>query len=102
MPRSHSITLLLPPDSTYSADSSHSSTVAAMPRLSITGLRVRPSSRSRVKFCMLRAPTWKMSAYLSITSICEMSITSVMSLRSWASAPVRSIRSPSSPRPWKL
>ena len=31
-----------------------------------------------------------------------MSITSVMSFRSWASAPVRSIRSPSSPSPWKL
>ena len=33
--------------------------VAAMPRLSRTGLRMRPSSRSRLKFCILRAPTWK-------------------------------------------
>ena len=38
-----------------------SSMVAAMPRLSSTGLRSLPSSRSRLKFCMLRAPTWKMS-----------------------------------------
>ena len=47
----------------YSAESSHSSIVAEMPRLSSTGLRAWPSSRSSVKFCMLRAPTWKMSQY---------------------------------------
>ena len=64
MPRSHRMTSLLPPLSTYSADSSHSSIVAEMPRLSSTGFRACPSSRSSVKFCMLRAPTWKMSAYL--------------------------------------
>ena len=61
-----------------------------------------PSSRSSVKFCMLRAPTWKMSAYLSMTSIWLMSITSVMSFRSCALAASRSIRRPSSPSPWKL
>ena len=48
MPRSHRITLALPPDSTYSADSSHSSMVAEMPRLRSTGVALRPSSRSRV------------------------------------------------------
>ena len=62
MPRSQSITSMLPPLSTYSAESSHSSIVDEMPRLSSTGLRARPSSRSSEKFCMLRAPTWKMSA----------------------------------------
>ena len=41
-----------------SAESSHSSIVAEMPRFSSTGLRTWPSSRSSVKFCMLRAPTW--------------------------------------------
>ena len=51
----------------YSADSSHSSMVAAMPRLSSTGLRCRPSSLSSVKFCMFRAPTWNMSQYRSIS-----------------------------------
>ena len=81
MPRSHRMTSVLPPLSTYSADSSHSSIVAEMPRLSSTGLRACPSSRSSVKFCMLRAPTWKMSAYLSISSIWLMSITSETSFR---------------------
>ncbi len=56
MPRSHRITSVLPPLRTYSEDSSHSSIVAEMPRLIRTGLRAWPSSRSRVKFCMLRAP----------------------------------------------
>ena len=37
MPRSQRITFLLPPASTYSADSSHSSIVAEMPRFSSTG-----------------------------------------------------------------
>ena len=46
MPRSHKITSRLPPERTYSADNSHSSIVAEMPRFSSTGLRVRPSSRS--------------------------------------------------------
>jgi len=42
---------------TYSADISHSSIVADMPRLIITGRRCRPSALSSEKFCMLRAPT---------------------------------------------
>ena len=61
MPRSHSMTFMLPPARMYSADSSHSSIVAEMPRFSRTGVRAWPSSRSSVKFCMLRAPTWRMS-----------------------------------------
>src|SRR6266576_1590781 len=40
----------------YSADSSHSSIVADIPRLSSTGLRKRPTYESSGKFCMLRAP----------------------------------------------
>ena len=102
MPRSHRMTSVLPPLRTYSADSSHSSIVAEMPRLSSTGLRACPSSRSSVKFCMLRAPTWKMSEYLSISSIWLTSITSETSFRFSAFAASRSSRSPSSPSPWKL
>ena len=37
--------------------SSSSSIVAAIPRFSSTGFFILPSSRSRLKFCMLRAPT---------------------------------------------
>ena len=50
----HELDLAFPPG--YSAESSHSSIVAEMPRLSMTALRDRPSSRSSGKFCMLRAP----------------------------------------------
>ena len=96
------MTSLFPPERMYSADSSHSSIVAEMPRLISTGLRAWPSSRSSVKFCMLRAPSWKMSAYLSMTSIWLTSITSVTSFMFSAFAASRSSRSPSSPRPWKL
>ena len=34
-----------------------------MPRLSITGLPASPTACSSAKFCMLRVPTWSMSAY---------------------------------------
>src|SRR5438067_4535742 len=51
---------------------------------------------------MLRAPTWKMSAYCSISSIWLRSITSVTSTRFSARAASRSIRRPSSPRPWNV
>src|SRR5208337_3645967 len=34
--------------------------------------------RRRLKICMFRAPTWKMSTYGSISSICEISITSLI------------------------
>ena len=102
MPRSHSMTSGLPPARTYSAESSHSSIVAEMPRLTITGVRDLPSSRSSVKFCMLRAPTWRMCAYFAISSIWLRSMTSVISFRLWRSAAARRMRSPSSPMPWKL
>ena len=49
----------------YSADSSSSSSVADMPRLSSTGFRARPAVFSSEKFCMLRAPIWMQSAYWS-------------------------------------
>src|SRR3989304_1758555 len=52
---------LLAPARPYSAVSSHSSIVAERPRFSSTGLRTRPSSLSRSKFCMLRAPTCRQS-----------------------------------------
>ena len=37
----------------------------AMPRLSSTGLLCSPTALSRLKFCMLRAPTCSTSAYLA-------------------------------------
>jgi hypothetical protein len=46
----------------YSAAISHSSIVACMPRLSMTGLPDWPTAWSRAKFAMLRVPTWSMSA----------------------------------------
>ena len=51
---------------------------------------------------MFRAPTWRMSEYLTIISSWLMSMTSDTSFRLWRSAAPRSIRSPSSPSPWKL
>src|SRR5471030_3197864 len=53
----------------YSAESSNSSIVAAIPRFSSTGLRCLPNSRSRLKFCMLRAPTCRMSEYCATTDL---------------------------------
>ena len=47
MPRSHRITLWLPPAMMYSALSKSSSIVADMPRFSSTGLLTVPSARSR-------------------------------------------------------
>ncbi len=62
MPRSHSTMSRLPRCAMYSAAISHSSIVAFMPRLSITGLPAEPTAWSNAKFCMLRVPTWSMSA----------------------------------------
>ena len=61
-PRSQRITCRLPCARMYSADISRSLTVALIPRFSRTGVRVRPTSLSRSKFCMFRAPIWRMSA----------------------------------------
>ena len=69
----------------YSAAISHSSIVAPKPRLSITGRLARPPASSSEKFCMLRAPTWRMSAYSATMSTWLGSMTSVMTGR-----PVRS------------
>ena len=62
MPRSHRTMSRLPRWAMYSAAISHSSIVAFMPRLSSTGFAAAPTACSSVKFCMLRVPTWSMSA----------------------------------------
>ncbi len=51
---------------------------------------------------MLRAPTWKQSMYGSITSICEISMTSVMTNSPVSLETSRSSLRPSTPMPWKL
>jgi len=56
MPRSHRSICVLPRVAMYSAACSHSSIVEDMPRFSITGTRVCPTSFSREKFVMFRAP----------------------------------------------
>ena len=71
MPRSQSTTLGLPSDMMYSALMSSSCSELEKPRLRSTGRRERPISFSSSKFCMLRAPTWSMSAYSSKSSICD-------------------------------
>jgi hypothetical protein len=62
----------------YSALIRRSLIVALIPRLSITGSFERPTSLSSEKFCMLRAPTWRQSAYFSMTSRCFVSMISVI------------------------
>jgi thiamine biosynthesis protein ThiI len=62
MPRSHSTMSRLPRWAMYSAAISHSSMVAFMPRLSMTGLPTPPTACSSGKFCMFLVPTWSMSA----------------------------------------
>ena len=52
----------------YSAAISHSSIVAPKPRLSITGRLDRPQASRSEKFCMLRVPIWRMSAYSATMS----------------------------------
>ena len=101
MPRSQSTMSALPSRAMYSADSSHSSIVADMPRFSSTGVPVRPTSRSRSKFCMLRAPSWIMSATSSTSSSCRGSMTSVTIGRPVSSRASARISRPGLPRPWK-
>ena len=79
----------------YSALISRSLMVALMPRLSITGSFERPTSLRSEKFCMLRAPTWRQSAYFSMTSRSLVSMISVMTGR-----PVASRASASSLQPF--
>jgi hypothetical protein len=63
MPRSHSMTSGLPWATMYSADISSSLIVELKPRFSRIGRPHLPSVFSSEKFCMLRAPIWRMSAY---------------------------------------
>ncbi len=100
MPRSHSTMSRLPRCAMYSAAISHSSYVAAKPRLSSTGLPAAPTACSSGKFCMLRVPTCSMSAYRQTTSTSVWSTTSVTTgIPVWARTSAR-IRSPARPSPW--
>ena len=101
MPRSHRMTLGLPPASTYSADSSHSWIVVDMPRLRSTGLPVSATRRSSEKFCMLRAPIWRMSACSATSSTLSGSMTSVMTGSPVSRRASASSFSPSASSPWK-
>ena len=57
MPRSQRMTCSLPPAMMYSALIKSSLSVLARPRFKRMGFLSLPSSRSRSKFCILRAPT---------------------------------------------
>ncbi len=61
IPRSHRTTSWLPSCRMYSAAWTHSSIVQPKPRLSMTGMRERPSAFSSGMFCMFRLPTWAKS-----------------------------------------
>ena len=78
IPRSHMMIWLFPAEAMYSAAMSHSSIVAPNPRLSITGRPARPQASSSEKFCMLRVPIWRMSAYSATMSTWDGSMTSVI------------------------
>src|SRR3990172_6210382 len=65
----------------YSADSRNSLIVADRPRLSSTGFWYLPTSVSRRKFCMLRAPIWRTSAYCATSSMSRGSTISVITGR---------------------
>jgi hypothetical protein len=101
IPRSQRITsLFFPAERMYSADWSHSSIVAESPRFSRTGLWICAHSFRRSKFCMFRAPTWRMSAYFATTSTLSGDMTSVTIFIPVSSrASTRHLR-PSSPSPW--
>ena len=62
IPRSQRITRWFPPAMMYSAAIKNSFKVAEKPRLSSTGLAAWPTALRRSKFCMFRAPIWRMSA----------------------------------------
>ena len=101
MPRSHSTTLGLPWLRMYSAACRYSAMAVDMPRLNSTGLSLRPTSASRAKFCVLRAPICSMSAVAATTSTCSGEVTSVTTGMPVASRGLRNRRNPSSPSPWK-
>ena len=76
--------------------------VALIPRFRSTGFLIRPTSRSRSKFCMFRAPICRRSAYSATTPTLSGLITSV-TMGSPVSLPARaSSFSPSSFNPWKV
>ena len=100
MPRSQRMTFSLPPARMYSALMSHSSIVAERPRLSSTGFFVRPRALSRRKFCMLRAPTCRMSTS-SNSGICSSPMISVTIGSPVSRRASRRRSSPLSSRPWK-
>ena len=101
MPRSQSTMSRLPRCAMYSAAISHSSMVADMPRLSMTGLPAAPTAWRRGKFCMFLVPTCSMSAYFVTSSTSRWSITSVTIGSPVSSRTSARIFSPTSPRPWK-
>ena len=100
MPRSHSTMSRLPRCAMYSAAISHSSIVALMPRLSMTGLPQPPTACSSGKFCMLRVPTCSMSAYDATRSTSDEETTSVTIGSPVSARTSARIFSPASPRPW--
>ena len=75
--------------------------MAVNPRLSITGLPALPTACSSAKFCMLRVPTWSMSAHSATSATSRASTTSVTTGRPVSSRTSARIRSPFSPSPWK-
>ena len=102
IPRSQSTIWSLPSLATYSAESSHSSMVLATPRFSSTGRSARPTSRSRSKFCMLRAPTWITSATSRTSSSWRTSMSSVTIGSPVSSRASARMSSAGRPRPWKV
>ena len=100
MPRSQSTMSRLPRCATYSAAISHSSYVAVMPRLSITGRPAEPTACSSAKFCMLRVPTCSMSAHSATSGTSAASTTSVTTGRPVSCRTSARIRRPRSPSPW--
>jgi len=100
MPRSHSITSRLPCAMMYSAAISSSVTVPESPRLRSTGRGTRPTSVRSGKFCMLRAPIWRTSAYSATSSTCRVSMTSVTTGSPVARRVSARSSSPSRPIPW--
>ena len=101
IPRSQSTTSALPWATTYSALSSHSSTVLLSPRLRSTGLPASPTASSRLKFCALRVPTWSMSAASATTATSDGVSTSVTTGSPVSSRARRRCSRPSAPSPRK-
>ena len=102
MPRSQRMTSRLPLARMYSAASSQSWIEDDMPRFSSTGLPVRATSSSRKKFCALRVPIWRTSAYFAMSCTVASDITSVTTGRPVSARACASSLRPSSSMPRKL